>query len=198
MISLAHASASTALMPDGWGRTQSSRFSGELSSRIPFLWWTLSSANSIRPSLASITRMCSKTYPWVRALGWSGIRTMRYPAWCLVRPPFQLWFADPAWPPRNQQAQHELALTCFGSPHAHWSRDRQAGQSWCRLDGRNPRPHVLHVRMRTMIAPIPRPRLWPLSRSNRPSSAVQGLRSSWRLASTYGGLRDPRLAARPV
>ena len=41
--------------------TQSSRFSGRLSWRIAFLWWTDSPLTSFRPSFASMTALCSIT-----------------------------------------------------------------------------------------------------------------------------------------
>ena len=143
-IILAQRTASTARIPLGCGRTQSSRFSIRLSARKPFLWWTFSSGIRCLSRKASITKMCSKTYPCVRARGCSGSRTITKPALCLVLPPLQYPLSSA---PCSLQVQHVADLICFGRPQLHALRERQEGHRRCRLDGWYSRWHEAHRRI---------------------------------------------------
>ena len=91
-----------------------------------------------------MTRMCSKTYRPLPALGCPGAQTMTYPALWRVRPPFQQPFEEPA---TVRQLEQVVDFPCFRSPQEHRSRDRHAGQRRCPLDGWNSLPHSRQVRI---------------------------------------------------
>src|SRR5438552_4797452 len=86
--------------------------------------------------------MCSNTYGDRLARGWSGTRTMTYPALWTVRPPFQFPFASFA---TVRHIEHCSDFACFGRPQAHVVLARHAGHRRCLLEGANRRPHSAHV-----------------------------------------------------